>query len=99
MEKEHLVVDLYRKVICSLACIEKRTSNDLTRNKALSYINQFIDQYDQYLNKKECLSYNISDLIDFCNDCYNEVEVFDYAEDVEYGVKELIKKANNERGR
>jgi len=99
MEKEHLVVDLYRKVICSLACIEKRTNNDLIRNKALSYINQFIDQYDQYLNKKECLSYNISDLIDFCNDCYNEVEVFDYAEDVEYGVKELIKKANNERGR
>ena len=30
-------------------------------------------------------------LIDFCNECYSEVEIFDYAEDVEYGAKELAK--------
>ena len=36
-------------------------------------------------------NYDISDLIDFCNECYSEVEIFDYAEDVEYGAKELAK--------
>ena len=48
MEKEHLVINLYRKVICSLTCIEKRTSNNATKNKAINYINRFIDYYDKY---------------------------------------------------
>ena len=91
MEKEHLVINLYRKVICSLTCIEKRTSNNATKNKAINYINRFIYYYDKYLNKKENINYDISDLIDFCNECYDEVEIFDYAEDVEYGAKELTK--------
>ena len=98
MEKEHLVIDLYRKVICSLTCIEKRTSNDEIKNKATRYINEFIDYYEKYLNKKALLSYDITELIDFCNDCYGEVEIFDFAEDVEYGAKELIKKIYSERG-
>ena len=95
MEKEHLVINLYRKVICSLTCIEKRTNNAAIKKRATSYLNQYIDYYEKYLNKKEIQIYNISDLVDFCNECYDDADVFDYAEDVEYGAKELFKEINN----
>ena len=95
MEKENLIINLYRKIISSLTCIEKRTNNDAIKNKATSYLNQYIDYYEKYLNKKEFQILNISDLIDFCNECYDDDDVFDYAEDVEYGAKELFKEINN----
>lgn len=95
MEKENLIINLYRKIISSLTCIEKRTNNDAIKNKATSYLNQYIDYYEKYLNKKEIQIYNILDLVDFYNQCYDDADVFDYAEDVEYGAKELIKETYN----
>ena len=37
------------------------------------------------------------EVINFCNECYDDKDVFDYAEDVEYGLKELmeIEKGSN----
>ncbi len=95
MEKENLIINLYRKIISSLTCIEKRTNNAAIKNKATIYLNKYIDYYEKYLNKKEFQILNISDLIDFCNKCYDDADVFDYAEDVEYGAKEFIKETYN----
>ena len=89
MDNKIKTINLYRKIICSLACIEKKTKIQNTREKTLEFINDFIQKYDSYLNNSEIIDYDAVDVINFCNNCYEEVEIFDYAEDVEYGVKEL----------
>ena len=69
------------------------------KEKSLKYINEFENEYKSYYNLKKYFISNISEIVDFCNECYEDKDVFDYAEDVEYGLRELVnlsnKKGNN----
>ena len=89
MEKNISILNLFRKIICSLLCIIKNTKNDGLITRASSYLDYFLNQYELYNNKSIYYFDNIEEIIDFCNECYEDKDVFDYAEDVEYGVKEL----------
>lgn len=44
-----------------------------------------------YIIAKEYIYYNCEEVINFCNQCYNDKDVFDYTEDVEYGLKEIMR--------
>lgn len=90
MEKNINILNLYRKIICSLLCINKNTKNSNLKNKSSEYLNQFLDQYELYNIKGIYLLNNCEEVINFCNECYSDKDVFDYAEDVEYGLKELM---------
>ncbi|MDO5568970.1 MAG: hypothetical protein Q4G04_02500 [bacterium] len=92
MEEKKIVIGLFRKIICSLICINKKTTNEELKIKSDIYLNEYITKYDKYVNEKTFTNSNFIDIIDFCNECYSDSIVFDYAEDVEYGVKELQKK-------
>lgn len=94
MEKDVSVLNLFRKIICSLLCIYKNTLNTNLKNEAYKYLNEFLNQYELYNNEKKYTLNNCKEIIDFCNDCYEDVNVFDYAEDVEYGLKELMRITN-----
>lgn len=98
---EDKIINLYRKIICSLSCMEKKANNSDVTAKINEYLTDFINQYELYKNKRNINSikflYDIETLIDFCNECYENVDIFDYAEDVEYGIKELMEIINEER--
>lgn len=91
-----LIIDLFRKVISSLSCIEKKTKDNDTRCICSKYLNDIINQYDNYkMNKnvnKICFKCSEKEVVDFCNDCYEKVDIFEFAEDLEYGFNELIQK-------
>ena len=76
--------------------IAKNLYADL-KDKALKYLNEFLTQYEFYYNKGKYSLNNCMEVINFCNECYDDKDVFDYAEDVEYGLKELmeIEKGSN----
>lgn len=88
------ILNLFRKILCSLLCINLETTNDILKKNSLKYINEFEREYKKYYNNKEYSIVNIKDVIDFCNECYEEKDIFDYAEDVEYGLKELVNLSN-----
>lgn len=88
------VLNLYRKIICSLVCIIKYTKNSELKSEAIKYLNNFLEQYELYNNKCIYSLSNGEEIIDFCNECYSDKDVFDYAEDVEYGLRELIEITN-----
>ena len=90
MIKDVNVLNLYRKIICSLLCINKNTKNDDLRLKSSIYLDKYLEQYKLYNDKCICLLDNIEDVISFCNSCYEDKDVFDFAEDLEYGLKELF---------
>lgn len=98
MEK---VITLFRKIISSLACINKKSTDNQIKKKSEEYLSCFINKYENFMITKKLedimLYVDIKDIIDFCNECYEIVEIFDYAEDVEYGLKELVEVINNER--
>ena len=91
MNKDSKILDLFRKIICSLLCITRHTKNDALKTKASYYLDYYLEQYELYNNKCIYSLDNLEKIIDFCNQCYEYKDVFDYAEDVEYGVKELNK--------
>ncbi len=90
MGRDINVLNLYRKIIISLLCINKNTKNYNLKNKSSEYLNRFLEQYELYNNKGEYSLNNFEEIINFCNECYDDKDIFDYAEDVEYGLKELI---------
>lgn len=98
MEKkdyEH-IVDLFRKVIASLVCIEKITKNNDIKQTTDKYLKDIIIQYENYrstkdLNKIE-FKYSEKEIVDFSNECYDKVDIFTFAEDVEFGFSEIVKK-------
>ncbi len=90
MGKDINILNLYRKIICSLLCINKNTKNYNLKNKSSEYLNHFLEQYELYNNKGIYSLNYFEEIINFCNECYNDKDVFDYAEDVEYGLKELM---------
>ena len=94
MSNREEILNLFRKILSSLLCINMETSD-----KHLKYINEFENEYKSYYNLKKYFISNINEIVDFCNECYEDKDVFDYAEDVEYGLRELVnlsnKKGNN----
>ena len=89
------ILNLFRKIICSLVCIIKYTKNSELKSKAIKYLNDFLEQYELYNNNKDKYSLNNwEEIINFCNECYGDKDIFDYAEDVEYGLRELIEISN-----
>lgn len=88
------ILNLYRKIICSLVCIIKYTNNAELENEAIKYLNNFLEEYELYNNKGIYSLSNVEEIINFCNECYGDKDVFDYAEDVEYGLRELIEITN-----
>ena len=89
-------VALFRKIICSLTCIIKETKNQNTKVKANKYLDYYINSYKLCLSKKSYTIDNIKEIIDFCNECYEDADVFAYAEDLEYGIKELVENIINQ---
>ena len=89
MNKDAKILTLFRKIICSLLCIIKNTENDNLKNEASFYLDYYLKQYELFNNKGSYSLNNLEKVINFCNKCYEDKNVFDYAEDVEYGVKEL----------
>lgn len=88
------ILNLFRKIICSLVCIIKYTKNSELKSKAIKYLNDFLEQYELYNNKDKYSLNNWEEIINFCNECYSDKDIFDYAEDVEYGLRELIEISN-----
>ncbi len=91
MNQSNNILNLFRKIICSLLCIQKNTKNVNLETKSSEYLNFFLEQYELYNNQKMYSLSNYNEIINFCNECYEDKDVFDYAEDVEYGLKELTK--------
>ena len=88
------ILNLFRKIICSFVCIIKYTNNAELENEAIKYLNDFLEEYELYNNKGIYSLSNWEEIIDFCNECYSDKDIFDYAEDVEYGLRELIEITN-----
>lgn len=93
MDDETKILGLFRKVICSLLCISTETKKTSLQEKANKYLYQFLNQYKVYFNKKTYSLTNLNEIIMFCNECYEDKDTFDFAEDVEYGIQELIELA------
>ncbi len=49
------ILNLYRKIICSLVCIIKYTKNSELKNEAIKYLNDFLEQYELYNNKENII--------------------------------------------
>ena len=90
MHKDTDILNLFRKIICSLLCINKNTKNNDLKEKTYKYLKQFLEQYESYNNQATYSLNNYKEIINFCNECYEDKDVFDYAEDVEYGLQELM---------
>lgn len=84
------ILNLFRKIICSLLCINKIANNTYLKSKANTYLNEFVKQYESYNIHYTYSLNNTEEVIEFCNECYEDKDIFDYAEDVEYGLKELM---------
>ena len=57
MDKYFNILILYRKIICSLLCISKNSQNEKLKIKSNQYLNQFLEQLEQYrlyTNQKIC---------------------------------------------
>lgn len=89
MSKDTKILNLFRKIICSLLCIIKNTKSDNLKKESSYYLDYYLEQYELYNNKCIYSLGNLESVINLCNQCYEDKDVFDYAEDVEYGVKEL----------
>ena len=94
MHKDTDILNLFRKIICSLLCINKNTKNNDLKVKTDKYLKQFLEQYESYNNQATYSLNNYEEIINFCNECYEDKDVFDYAEDVEYGLQELMEIKN-----
>ncbi len=89
MNKDTKILDLFRKILCSLLCIIKNTKNDSLKKESIHYLDYYLEQYELYNNKHIYSFDDLEKVINFCNQCYEDKDIFDYAEDVEYGVREL----------
>ena len=88
--KNTRMLKLFQKIICSLTCIEKITNNKDIKKTASIYLDDFIQIYIKFkANFNINFPFKEQEIIDFCNECYDKVDIFDLAEDLEYGLKEL----------
>lgn len=91
------IINLFRKVIASLACIIRMSSDNDIVDEANKYILDFINQYNQYLiktNKKDIIfKYNEDDIVDFSYKCIEDKkdDLILFAEDLQFGIIDLMK--------
>lgn len=97
MNNEYLIIDLFRKIISSLTCISKISSDETLIKEANNYIMDFVVQYNKYLqNRKNSdifFKYNEEDIIDFSYRCIDDKndDLVLFAEDVQFGVIDFTK--------
>ncbi len=91
------IINLFRKIIASLACIINVSSNNDIVMEANKYISDFINQYSQYLiktSKKDIIfMYSEDDIVDFSYRCIEEKNdnLILIAEDLQFGIIDLMK--------
>lgn len=91
------IINLFRKVITSLLCIEKTTTDENLKNEANKYIIDLINQYEKIIESSDIKSikfkYTEEDLIDFSYRCieHKEDDLVRFGEDVQFGIIELTK--------
>lgn len=96
-----MIIDLFRKTIASLVCIEKFTDNNYLKQTTEEYLIDIISQYASYYSHKDVnkitFKYSEKQIVDFCNECYEEINIMEFAEDLEYGFTKLVEKILEER--
>lgn len=91
------VINLFRKIITSLSCIEKTTTDENLKNEATEYIIDLINQYKMIIESNDIknikFKYAEEDLIDFSYRCieYKESDLVKLGEDIQFGIIELTK--------
>lgn len=99
MEKDNSfdkIIYLFEKVISSLECIEKTTSDENIKDTSKKYLIDLKNQCEKYQlhkdNNKIEFQFSEKEIVDFSNKCYDKVDIFTFAEDVEFGFSELVEK-------
>lgn len=94
---------LFTKIVCSLTCMKLKTKNINTKKECDKFVDDFVNQYEIYKLKRDMLligfKYSEKDIVDFCNECYEDADIFVYAEDLEYSFKDLLKNIFKERNK
>ena len=91
------VINLLRKTITSLSCIEKTTTDENLKNEATEYILDLITQYKKVIESNDIknikFKYTEEDLIDFSYRCieHKENDLVKLGEDIQFGILELTK--------
>ncbi|MDD2181591.1 MAG: hypothetical protein PHW32_04400 [Bacilli bacterium] len=96
------IVNLFRKIIASALCIEKKTVDEKIRQTSSEYLEDFINQYENYLMHKNIdkidFKFSEKEIVDFANECYEKVDIFIFAEDLQFGFSELMERILEMRG-
>lgn len=89
----NVILKLFRKVIASLFCIKQYTKDAEIAKISNDILNNIVEQYKNYLKDTNVFNINFNysqkDIVDFSNECYSQLEIFLFAEDLEYGFLEL----------
>lgn len=91
------VINLFRKTITSLSCIEKITTDENLKDEAAEYLIDLINQYKKIIElgdiKKIKFKYTEEDLIDFSYRCieHKDNDFVKLGEDIQFGIIELTK--------
>lgn len=91
------VINLFKKTITSLSCIEKTTTDENLKDEATEYLIDLINQYKKIIElsdiKKIKFKYTEEDLIDFSYRCiaHKDNDFVKLGEDIQFGIIELTK--------
>lgn len=91
------IINLLRKIITSLSCIEKTTTDKSLKNEACEYLIDLINQYKKIIESNDIkglkFKYTEADLIDFSYRCIEnkENDFVKLGEDIQFGIIELTK--------
>ena len=91
------IINLFRKIIASLSCVEKITTYSELKNEATEYLLDLIEQYKIFIESYKIESikfkYEEEDLIDFSYRCIESLEndLVKLGEDIQFGIIELTK--------
>lgn len=91
------VVNLFRKIITSLSCVEKIITDENLKKEACEYLVDLINQYKKFIESSDIKSikfkYAEKDLIDFSYRCieYKGNDLVRLGEDIQFGIIELTK--------
>jgi hypothetical protein len=94
---EGVVINLLRKIITSLSCIEKTTTDENFKKEACEYLIDLINQYKKVIESNDVkeikFKYTEEDLIDFSYRCIEnkENDFVKLGEDIQFGIIELTK--------
>ena len=91
------IIDLFRKLIASLSCIEKITTDEKIKNQATKYLIDLTIQYKNFIEfydiKSLAFKYTEGEIIDFSNMCIEnkENDFVKLGEDIQFAIIDLIK--------